>query len=506
MTALPTAFRRPALLLAAGVALLTGGAGTAMPAAAQEMAGGDLVVVGGVLWDGTGEGARPNPGILVRNATILAVGGPAFATGEAGNAAAAVAARARAAGARLLELPDDAFVLPGLFDLHAHYAVDLFGEGRVDEYTVNPVLFLANGVTSTFPAGEVDPAEAARGRARIARGEIPGPRVFASGPYWGTARPGWDDAAMTPDSVRAEAAWWAGRGVRGFKAKNIGPEQLAALVEVAHEHGLTVTGHLGSGFRGSVNPRDALLLGIDRVEHFLGGDVLPGDRPAYTSLEALDMDDPATEAAIRRQARLFVERGAYFDATLTAYGYYADREPAVFGYWADEMGFLTPYARSVVEARLPREPVEQFRKIYYVKRETVKAFHDAGGADRLTVGTDHPSWGEYWSGFGIHRELHAMTLSGIPAATALQAATRNAARALNAGERLGTVEAGKYADLYVVRGNPLEDIRATRDGLWVVRAGRVHDPAALLESVRGRMGPASEAEADWWKGDLRLGR
>ena len=94
--------------------------------------------------------------------------------------------------------------MPGLFDLHAHFAVDLFGEGRVDEYRVNPVLFLANGVTSTFPAGEVDPDEARRGRERIASGEIPGPRIFSSGPYWGTARPGWRHEAMTPDSIRME--------------------------------------------------------------------------------------------------------------------------------------------------------------------------------------------------------------------------------------------------------------------------------------------------------------
>ncbi len=471
------------------------------PLAPGELRAGDLLVTGGVLWDGTGEGARPNPGIHIRNGTILSVGGRtewAVPDGPPGRSTGA-------GGVRRLVLPDDAFVLPGLIDLHAHYAVDFFGEGRVDEYTVNPVLFLANGITTTFPAGEVDPETAREGRRRIAAGEIPGPRIYASGPYWGTARPGWDDAAMTPDSVRAEARAWAERGVRGFKAKGLGPDQLKALVQVAHEHGLTVTGHLGSGFRRSVNPREAILLGIDRVEHFLGGDALPLDRPAYTSLEALDLDDPATAEAIRRQARLFVEQGTYFDATLTAYGYYADREPAVFEHWEDPASFLTSYARSVVEARLPREPVEQFRRIYYLKRHTVKAFVDAGGADLLTTGTDHPSWGEFWSGFGIHRELHAMVLAGLSQETALRAATANAARALNAGDRLGTVEPGRWADLYVVRGNPLRAITDTREGLWVVRAGTVHEPAALMDSVRGRMGPASEAEADWWKGDVRLG-
>jgi imidazolonepropionase-like amidohydrolase len=451
---------------------------------------GDVVILGGRLWDGTGNAARPNPGILVRNGTILRVG-PVDPLGT---------------GAEAIVLDDAHFIMPGLFDLHAHYAVDLFGEGRVDEYTVNPVLFLANGVTSTFPAGEVDPAEARRGRERIAAGEIPGPRIFSSGPYWGTARPGWRHEAMTPDSIRREAAWWALQGVRGFKAKGIRPEQLRALVDVAHEHGLTVTGHLDSGFRDSVNPRDALLMGIDRIEHFMGGAALPATRSAYASLEELDLDDPMVAEQVRDQAALFVALGAYFDATLTAYGYFADREPAVYGDWSDEMGFLTPYARGIVEERLPRTPNDQFERIYYVKRQTVKAFYDSGAGDRLTLGTDHPSWGEFFSGFGSHRELHAMVLAGIPHAAALRAATINAARALGVDARLGTVEPGKYADLLVVRGDPLTEITDTRDAHVVIRGGRVYDPEALFSAVRGRLGPSGPGDADWWKGDLRLGR
>lgn len=453
---------------------------------------GDLYMEGGRLWDGTTDDARANPGILIRNGTILAVGG--------------VDAGSLPEGVRRLTLDDRHFVMPGLFDLHAHYAVDLFGEGRVDEYTVNPVLFLANGVTSTFPAGEVDPDEAFRGRARIAAGEIPGPRIFSSGPYWGTARPGWDHEAMTPDSIRREAAHWALRGSRGFKAKGIRPDQLEALIGVAHEHGLTVTGHLDSGFRGSVNPRDAILMGIDRIEHFLGGDALPASRSAYASLEALDLEDPTVAAQIEAQARLFVEQGAFFDATLTAYGYFADREAAVFDYWADEMGFLTPYARSVVDERLPRTPLDQFERIYYVKRHTVRAFVEAGGEDHLTLGTDHPSWGEFFSGFGSHRELHAMVLAGISNVVALRAGTVNAARAIGVSDRLGTIEAGRYADLLVVEGNPLVEITDTRNGRYVVRAGQVYDPQRLFDSVVGALGPRSAADAEWWMGNRRLGR
>ncbi len=451
---------------------------------------GDLYVTGGQLWDGVADSARPNPGILIRNGTILHLG----------------AVELLGSGAEAVLLDADHTVIPGLFDLHAHYAIDLFGEGRVDEYTVNPVLFLANGVTSTFPAGEVDPEEAARGRERVALGLIPGPRIFASGPYWGTARPGWEANAMTPDSIRREAAHWALRGVRGFKAKGIRPEQLEALIDVAHEHGLTVTAHLDSGFRDSVNPRAAILMGIDRIEHFLGGEAMPSHRSAYASLESLDLDDPTTLSRVRDQAKLFIEHGAYFDATLTAYGYFADREPAVYDYWVDEKSFLTPYARSVVEERLPRDPLDQFERIYYMKRETLQIFLDSGGAAQLTLGTDHPSWGEFFSGFGVHRELHALVLAGASPAEALRAATLNAARALGAGARLGSIEVGKYGDLVIVRGNPLTDIRQSRDVHVVVRSGRVYRPGALFDSVRGMMGPASPDEAAWWKGDLRLGR
>ncbi len=481
----PSRWTVPGAILASALALVPG------QVASQAPEPDDLVILGGTLFPATDWRAVPNPGILIRNGSILRVG---------------VSVAEAAASENVVRLQPGHFVMPGIFDLHAHYAVDLFGQGRVDEYRVNPVTFLANGVTATFPAGEVDPAEARAGRERVARGEVPGPRIFGSGPYYGTARPGWSAEVMTPDSVRAEVDLWTARGARGFKAKGIDVHQLRALVERAHLHGLTVTAHLGSGYRNTVNPRDAIEMGIDRVEHFLGGEALPAHRPAYASLETLDLTDRLTLERIDRQIARFLDHGTYFDATLTAYGYFADREPAIFTRWEDEMGFLTPFAREAVESRLPRTPLDQFQRIYYVKRQTVRRFYESGGGNLITLGTDHPSWGEYLSGFGSHRELHALVLAGIPEAAALRIATINGARALGVGERLGTVEAGKYADLIVIEGNPLANITDSRNVRWVVKAGQLYQAAALLDSVRGTMGPADASEAEWWKGNLRLGR
>lgn len=442
-----------------------------------------LLIRGGWIFDATSDTVRRNAGIRIRAGKLFDVrAGVQAVDGEA-----------------VLDLADDEYILPGLFDLHAHYAVDLLGGGRVDEYDVYPILFLANGVTSTFPAGEVDPEGMEAARRRIESGVQVGARIHGSGPYWGTARPGWRPEAMTPDSIRREVDHWAARGVRGLKAKGIRPAQLRALIEQAHLHGLTVTGHLDSGFRDSVNPRDAIAMGIDRIEHFLGGDAITADRPAYASLERLDAGRPEVRDIIER----YIRHGVRFDATLTAYGYFGLREPAVYERWVDEMAFLTPYARAAVEAGLPRRVNEQFERIYHVKKKTVKAFFDAGGADLITLGTDHPSWGEFLSGFAAHRELHALVLSGIPPAAALRIATLNGARALGLADRLGTLEAGKLADLFIIRGNPLEDIRNTRNIRSVLKAGGVYDPTRLLDSVRGRMGPATAADEAAWKGSIR---
>ena len=299
---------------------------------------------------------------------------------------------------------------------------------------------------------------------------------------------------MSAAELRAEVDHWAALGVSGFKAKGISPDHLRVLIDAAHRHGLTVTGHLDSGYRGSVNPRDAIAMGIDRIEHFLGGDGLPADRPAYSSLEKLDPGTPEFGAIMRT----FIDGGVFFDATLTAYGYYGEREPAVFERSAVEAELFTPYVRELVASRPERRVMDQFERIYHVKRKTIRAFYEAGGGHLITLGTDHPSTGEFLAGFAVHRELHAFALAGIPAADVIRIGTINGARALGLADRLGTVEAGKLADLVVVKGNPLEDIRRTRDVRWVIRGGGVHDAAALLDSVRGKVGPESDADREKW--------
>jgi len=466
---------RVARVLTVVVGLL--GLATGLSQAQSAPASETVVLRGGWLFDATDTTRVQNPGIVVRAGKIVALGETDLDTTEA----------------RIVPVADEATILPGFIDLHAHYAVDLFGEGRVEETEGYPLLYLANGATTTFTAGEMQPEKMKRLQRALDRGDRAGPRILRSGPYFGRARPGWD-TTRTPESIRREVDQLAAQGIRHFKAKNIRAELLRPLIEQAHRHGATVTGHLGSGYGNSVNPKTAIDMGIDRIEHFLGGDQLSADAPAYASLPSAAPDEPAFD----RITQHFLDHDVVFDATLTAYGYFGRQDPAVFTGWANDKQYLTPYARKVVEDRGEHDPLERFEAIYQIKLDRIRAFYEAGAEDLITLGTDHPSWGQFMAPFGVHRELHAFVKAGIPPAYALRFATINGARALGMGDRLGTVDVGKWADLVVVDGNPLEDITSTRNVEWVMSRGQLYRASRLLDAATGTVGPRTEEAVDAW--------
>jgi len=463
-------FRRIAAIIGIAVALAPNATAQNTPQNAERISAlrrNPVVIRGGWLFTATSDSVVRNQGILVVAGRLLAVNRPITAD--------------EARGARIIQLRDDQYVLPGLFDVHAHYNMTLGPNAlRSDEWTYNPLIFLANGVTSTFPAGEYEPDSMMAARKRIDDGQQVGPRIYNSGPYFGSARRGWNPNATDADIDR-DVDYWAAQGARAFKAKGIAPEHLAELVARAHQHGLTVTAHLESGFRNSTNARDAILLGVDRVEHILGGDQLDPGKPAYPSWSQVD----TASKAFRDIVALFISHGVMFDPTITAPVYFSQLQEG-FDYWIDERKFFTPEVQAWVKSRPPRHAVAAWDSLYWAMRRTTKAFYDAGGL--LTLGTDNPSTGEFIAGFSAHRELHTLVLAGIPPAAALRIATINGARAMGVSDKLGTLEAGKLADLFVIDGNPLSDIRNTRKVRIVMKSGTTYDPQALLQQAEGKIG------------------
>lgn len=437
----------------------------------------DVLIVGGKYFDIESGTFLANPGIHISDGRFEKVGQAVEANDDT----------------EVIRLSDEFYILPGLIDCHAHYNVRLLGKRR-EEFTVMPVQYLANGVTVTFSCGEYDPERMLQLRKDIESGKQIGPRLLNSGPYFGRARPRWHG---DPEQVRQEVDAWAEFGVGGFKAKVIDPECLKALVEQAHKHDLTVTGHLESGYRNTVNPRDAIDIGIDRIEHFLGGDAMTDDKSAYATLAGITPDMPEFKAIVKK----FVDTGTYFDCTITAYGYSPDREKdhEIYGKWYDESSLFTDFVREKIkqkQAAQPPRPMTRFIRIYDRKRSTIDDYFRAGGL--ITTGTDHVSDGGFLPGFSIHREIAAIASSGIEPAEVLKMATINGAKAFGIEKDHGSIAVGKVADLAIVRGNPLEKIANTRNVKYVVRAGKVHESDELLESVKGKLGPTKDEELGDW--------
>ena len=463
------------LLLAAVLAVALGGDLRAQFSGAVE---NELVITGGWLFDGTGEERKPNTGIVIRDGKFVTVSlGASVALSNT---------------ATIIELDDDQTLLPGMFDLHAHYNYDLVGRGRVEEVQHSGNVFLANGVTATWSAGEYYPERVLAQRELIDSGEATGPRLFASGPYMGGFRCeyavktaaddclGWPND-ITEAEIRAEVNYWADRGVVSIKIKQATPGEARILIDQARQRGMTTAGHLYNyEMSYDVDAREAIRMGLDRLEHNI---TLGAGGPQ--SAEADEV------------IGLLLKHQVFFDPNLQMYGGINLRKDLPGMVWTNEAQYFTPYAQKLLEQRGPPSP-ESERDEFNQRLVELRKFHAAGGAGLLIVGTDEPVYTALLAGFAYHRELMAMVHAGIPPADVLKAATINGARALGVADRLGTIEAGKLADLYVVRGNPLEDITAARNVELVVKDGFVYRPAELLGRVVGMIGPRGpDDHADW---------
>jgi len=449
----------------------------------SEPSSDQIIIRGGWLFDSVSDTRRRNTGIVIRDGIFVEID--------------ADLEERILSGSNEIDLTDSETILPGMIDLHAHYNFDLVDKGRAEEVVYNGIIFLANGVTSTWSAGEYFPERVLDQRDLIDSGEATGPRLFASGPYFGgfrceySVKTAEDDCAAWPndiseEEIRAEVDYWADKGVTSIKIKQATPGEAKILIEQAHINGMTTTGHLAN-YNGEydVHLRDAILMGIDRVEHWI----------------TLGSGGPES-ANLQQMIDLLLVHQVYFDANLQMYGGIDLRNKLGSDMiWTDEAKYFTPYAQDLLERRGPPPP-ESDEDEFAQRMLELKALYEAGGEHLIIVGTDEPVYTTLLPGFAFHRELLAMVHAGLPNAAVLKAATINGANALNVADKLGSIEVGKLADLYVARGNPLDDIKAARNVQLVIKAGVIYDPELLLESAEGRIGPAGpDDHADW---ELRI--
>lgn len=438
--------------------------------------------------DGTGAAPADDQSIVVTAGRIVAVG-PAASTPIP-------------AGAKALDYPGYT-VIPGLVGMHEHlyYTASITNQARSDGgleepgylvteiATTAPKLYLAAGVTTARTTGSVEPYTDLEIKNRIEQGRMVGPHLDLTAPY--LEGPGSFAGQMHqltgPDDARRLVDYWADEGMTSFKAyMNLTRAELRAAIDRAHRRGLKLTGHLCS-----VTWPEAIDAGIDDFEHgpvFTDTEFMSDKKPdtcpesgTSRSWSKLDIGGPEVTALIRR----LVERRVAVTSTLAIF------ETFMFGRQPPEQRVLeamAPAAReSYLTARARLTPAASLGDSAFRQEMAFEAaFARAGGL--LLAGADPTGSGGILPGFGDQRGIELLVDAGLQPVEAIKVATLNGARFLGRDRDIGTVAAGKHADLVLIKGNPAKNIADIEAVELVFKDGVGYDSRTLIESVRGQVG------------------
>jgi imidazolonepropionase-like amidohydrolase len=354
--------------------------------------------------------------------------------------------------------------LPGLIDSHVHLTDQFSATSYSDQFRLNPADYAIRGTVyarRTLLAGFTTVRNLGDGnnesialRNAIRSGLTEGPRILTAGKAIGST----GGHADGSDGYRAdlqgdpgpadgiinspEDAWKAIRqhykdGVDVIKIMPSGgvldesasadnsqltEPELRALVTAAKDYGYAVAAHA----HGTEAIRRAVLAGVDSIEH-------------GTFMDDADM-------------ALMKQRGTWYVPTIIAGDYVAQK--------ARIPGFYPPQVAAKAAQIGP-----------HIMATAGKAYR-AGVP--IAFGTDA---GVYPHGENAH-EFELMVQAGMPPSFALQAATKNAAKLLRMDKDIGGIEAGKYADIVAVPGNPLDDISVMKRVDFVMKGGRVYKHGA----------------------------
>ena len=431
-----------------------------------------VALTGVTVIDGTGADPVEGATVVIEDGRIAAVGPSARV--------------AVPDGAEILDLPGHT-VIPGIVGLHNHTFYTT-SQRRVQLSESAPKLYLGSGVTTIRTTGSYHPYSELNLKGAIDRGEEPGPRMHVTGPYLtGTGGAGYMTQIGSPEDARRVVAYWAEEGVSWFKAyTRISAEELAAVIEEAHDRGLKVTGHLCS-----VSFTEAVELGIDNLEHgfFTNTDYVADKRPSECPegfrdrLLEVEIDSP--EVAETFEA--MIDNDVALTSTLAIYELIVPGRPPL----EDRvLEVLAPEAREeylATREEIAEEADESIWPTLFEKAQRFeKAFADAGGL--LAAGVDPTGIGGALPGFGDQRNFELLVEAGFTPVEVVRVMTLNGAKVLEEDDEYGSVEPGKLAELVVIDGDPIADPAEIRNVKYVFKDGVAFDSAELIGSVKGIVG------------------
>jgi imidazolonepropionase-like amidohydrolase len=393
---------------------------------AQPAATSVIAIVGANLIDGRGGPVVPDSVVVIRGEQIVAVG----KQGEV-----KIPSGAEVVDAKGLTL------LPGLIDSHFH----------IDGDDPLPALYLSHGVTSLRDPGQwIEAYDAAR------KASAPVPRLFLCGPHLDSPPPAYPtDSFIVRDAEETRLAVnrFVDDGASAIKVYFRLPLALIKVaIETAHARGVPVMGHLEI-----VDARDAIRAGIDGIEHATSfGTALLPLREAEKYRQSMLADNN-----FRREGRYVVWNA--IDLT-------TPQAEALFKLIVDHNVVVSP-TLAVFEKQPGDKNTTGIHVNAFRQMEAFVGLANKAGA-KIVVGS-HSDVPHAKRGWAYQRELELLVESGLTPMQALVAGTMENARYFHIADRLGSVEAGKLADLVLVEGDPSKDIgkmrhikRVMLNGVW----------------------------------------
>lgn len=401
-------------------------------------------------------------GVVAEGQSVLLSNGKIVAIGKTGSLPVPAAAK-------LIDLTGKT-ILPGLVMLHEHMNYNT-GAGVWNFHPVSfPKLFLAAGVTTLRTAGAENPMYDLNLQRRIDSGLAVGPRMFVTGPMFNDVSGGFlgDFIISNYEEGRKATAFWAEKGCTSFKVySDIGPEALRGVIDEAHARKLMVTGHLGR-----MSCTEAANLGIDNIEHSFGSCSADLNLP-WDSTWNLRPE----QQGVKELIELLVAKKVVLTATPFSDSDY--RNPAMLDY-------LSMDERKRIEGFLKDPPPFMPKEVNDKQlRPLEKRFIKSGG--RVVLGADAADCGLV-PGFQNHNAMVSMVKAGWTPLEVIKMATIDGANFLQVGNELGSIDAGKNADLLIVSGKPDQNITDIRSVALVFRNGIGYDSNALRERVKGLVG------------------